>query len=226
MLSRLKHHLLRQSYFFIGYLLFIVSLITTLFFTGKKESSFWINQHWSESQDVFFKYITFLGDGWFAFLVILLLFIFGSKIKWGFYAIAAFLSTAIFTQLLKRSFFSEALRPSLEYYTEFKAGLWHQVEGVDLLGNHSFPSGHATSAFSVFCLLALITNNKKHGLLFLIVAILTAYSRVYLSQHFLEDILVGAIIGGLGGVIIYMLLDQINWSKKLEKGFLNNTIEN
>jgi len=211
MLAKLKVNFSKQPYFFVGYLLFVISICCVLFFFEKKESSFWINQHGNELLDVFFKSITYLGDGLFALFIILLLFIFSPKIKYGFYGVIAFIITATITQVLKRVFFSESLRPSLEYYREFRAELWRLIDGVELLGNNSFPSGHSTSAFSVFCLLALIVKKKYWGFGFFILAFFAAFSRVYLSQHFLEDILVGSFIGCLGTLLVFIALEAIKW---------------
>ena len=213
MLDRIKHNFSRHSFFFIGYLFFLILISSILIFFEKKESSYWINQHGGEILDVFFKYITYLGDGWFAVVVILLLFLLSPKMKFGFYGVIAFVFTALITQFSKRVLFADSLRPSLEYYTEFKAGLWRHIDGVELLGNNSFPSGHATSAFSVFCLLVLVSNNKFWGLILFILACLAGFSRVYLAQHFLEDIFVGSLIGCVGTVIIYSFLENLNWPK-------------
>ena len=84
------------------------------------------------------------------------------------------------------------------------------VDGINMHHSNSFPSGHA-STFFVFCtccalLMAyrftLREQSGKRWLLYgasmlglLLLATLGAYSRVYLSQHFLSDICMGSIIG-------------------------------
>ena len=220
MLQRIKNILSGQVYFFTGYILFLLLLGLVLAVVDKKDSAFWVNQQWNTYLDVFFKYITYLGDGWVAFSVAVILLVFSSKLKYGFYALVSFVFTAGITQLCKRVFFSDCMRPSHEYFTEFNRGVWHRVEGVELLNSNSFPSGHATSAFSVFCLLTLFSKNKFSGGLFFVLALLTSFSRVYLSQHFLEDIYFGSLIGCLGTLLIYVLLDPIKWSEKLNKPLL------
>ena len=224
MLDRIKHNFSRHSFFFIGYFFFLILISGILFFFDKKESSYWVNQHGQEVFDTFFKFITYLGDGWFAVVVILFLFLLSPKIKFGFYGIVAFVFTALITQFSKRVLFADSLRPSNEYYREFKAGLWRQIDGVELLGNNSFPSGHATCAFSVFCLLALISNNKYWGVFLFILAFLAAFSRVYLSQHFLEDIFVGSLIGCVGTLLIYSFLENLRWPKWTNKSIIKRII--
>ncbi|XRO76933.1 phosphatase PAP2 family protein [Methanocaldococcus sp. 10A] len=64
----------------------------------------------------------------------------------------------------------------------------------------SFPSGHTTLAFTLAT--SLLYYSRKIGLLFLIWAILVAYSRVYVGVHYPFDIFAGIIIGILCGYII------------------------
>ena len=85
------------------------------------------------------------------------------------------------------------------------------VEGINLYSGNSFPSGHSSTFFVFFtCIALLLAYRYRHiaehdhqkrfliGLLLLVLlalAALGAFSRVYLSQHFLSDICVGSIIG-------------------------------
>jgi len=203
-LSLLRLNIYNNYIFFIGYLIFLIFCIAILSIYSKTETCILFNGFWSNSQDIFFKYITYLGDGIFAFSIILILFIY--KIRYGIYALSCFSITAIFTQILKRVIFSDVKRPSIELYIDFHNDILHTVEGVNLLSGHSFPSGHSTSIFSISCLMILLFKNKWLSLLSIIIAIFCAYSRVYLSQHFLEDIFVGSIIGCIGTLLIYSFL--------------------
>ena len=217
MFLRIKNIFSNQLYFFVGYALFLVFFGIVLYSFDKKTSSFWINQHWNIQLDLFFKYITHLGDGWSAFVVAVLLILFSPKLKYGIYAIGSFMITAILTQLCKRVFFSDSMRPAHEYFSEFSSGQWHRVDGVELLTTNSFPSGHATSAFSIFCLLTLISKNKSLGIIFIVFASLAAFSRVYLSLHFIEDIYVGSLIGCVGTIIVFIFLDSLKWRSAFEQ---------
>ena len=158
-----------------------------------------------------------MGDGWSAFVVAVLLIFFSPKLKYGIYAIGSFMITAILTQLCKRVFFSDSMRPAHEYFSEFSSGQWHRVDGVELLTTNSFPSGHATSAFSMFCLLTLISKNKSLGIVFIVFASLAAFSRVYLSLHFIEDIYVGSLIGCIGTIIAFIFFDSLKWRNLFEQ---------
>ena len=63
----------------------------------------------------------------------------------------------------------------------------------------SFPSGHTVSSFGA-ATSALITL-KKRGIPFMVLAVLIAFSRLYLQVHYLSDVLVGCLLGCLFAVI-------------------------
>jgi membrane-associated phospholipid phosphatase len=82
------------------------------------------------------------------------------------------------------------------------------VEGVHLrTAMNSFPSGHTSAAFALFACMALISP-RKWAPLWITAAWAVAYSRIYLSQHFLEDILLGSIIGVVSSCAVFMLMNH------------------
>ena len=66
---------------------------------------------------------------------------------------------------------------------------------------NSFPSGHATTAFSAFVALGLLM--PKFSKLFLFIALLIALSRVVLGVHYLSDVIIGGTIGTLWAYYLY-----------------------
>jgi membrane-associated phospholipid phosphatase len=70
--------------------------------------------------------------------------------------------------------------------------------------------------------LAYVFKNKYFQILFAIIACLTAYSRVYLSQHFFADVDCGGIIGITSFIISYYIFKQIknNWFDKTIQSLL------
>ncbi len=64
-------------------------------------------------------------------------------------------------------------------------------------GQTSFPSGHTMAAFGLYGLLTLMLDPKarRWGLLLALLAVLVGFSRIFLVQHFLRDVLGGAIMG-------------------------------
>jgi membrane-associated phospholipid phosphatase len=155
--------------------------------------------------DYFFRTITHAGDGLFmAGIGVILLF---TRIRSGLMVLLTLALSGLIAQLLKKQIFYEALRPGF-----FFKGMdgFHQVPGVELHLRHSFPSGHATTAFALFFLLALINQNKGLQIFFLIAALIAAFSRVYLSQHFLSDVLAGSAIGMFSASIIFLLMNKLS----------------
>jgi len=88
------------------------------------------------------------------------------------------------------------------------------VKGIEFHNHFSFPSGHAATALAIFSLLAILTNRKWLKLFFLLCAVIVSYSRVYLSQHFLEDIIFGSVLGILAVIIFYWYFQRlkITWA--------------
>lgn len=76
--------------------------------------------------------------------------------------------------------------------------------------DYSFPSGHTTSSFAAAAV--IMHNDKKLGTAAYILASLIAFSRLYLYVHFLSDVIFGALLGTVIGVVCSRLLD-----KKFEK---------
>jgi undecaprenyl-diphosphatase len=66
---------------------------------------------------------------------------------------------------------------------------------------NSFPSGHSTTAFSLFMALSFL--QPKFKWLFLLFASLVALSRVALGVHYFSDILVGSLLGTLTSIYLY-----------------------
>lgn len=80
---------------------------------------------------------------------------------------------------------------------------------------YSFPSGHAMSSFSVAAVLWHYGCCYKY--MFLIIALLISFSRIYLFAHYPSDVIAGAVLGTLCGR--YTVLAA---SKYLSKGLLSN----
>lgn len=82
------------------------------------------------------------------------------------------------------------------------------VPGVDLNGGQtSFPSGHTMAAFCMYALMAGLAGGRIPwlGLAFATTAILVAISRIFLVQHFLADVLGGAMTGLLIAWMVWAL---------------------
>jgi undecaprenyl-diphosphatase len=65
---------------------------------------------------------------------------------------------------------------------------------IDKLSSFSMPSGHAISSFSVAFIVVFLVKEKKVYIPILILAIAITVSRVYLSMHYLTDVLLSIVI--------------------------------
>ena len=83
------------------------------------------------------------------------------------------------------------------------------VEGVDLHSTLSMPSGHTSAVFAFCFSLALFCPKWWQKMLCLLIAILVGYSRIYLSQHFLADVLAGSIVGIVAVLILIPLIKKL-----------------
>ena len=152
----------------------------------------WLNGHHNLLFDQFFKYVTLFGDGW--LYVLLAIGFLAYRYAWFLYLLLTIIAQTIFVQIPKRVIFPDEKRPAV-----FFEGLdIHFVEGVQIHSSFSFPSGHSATAFAIATVLMLIFPKLKK-LHFLVgsLAVLAAFSRIYLMQHFLVDTAVGGLIGVL-----------------------------
>ncbi len=99
----------------------------------------------------------------------------------------------------------------------------YQVPGVTVHMHNSFPSGHTATAFAMFTILALIAKSKATQLYWLLLAVLVGISRMYLAQHFMEDVTAGATIGFVVSLIVYFLLCEKYVAAWGERPLMNRT---
>lgn len=185
--------------------LYLITLLSAAYFLLSYDKvlihqmlNYWVG---NAMTNAFYKYFTHVGDGVFAISLGVLVLFFNRKK--GAYVLIAYALAGVTSSLIK--YFFNYVRPFhyFDYYRkQFPLNL---VDGVEMLGERSFPSGHATAAFVVFSALAFSTESKMAKVLFFIIAINAAFSRMYLSQHWLVDIFVGSLIGIVYAIILYFV---------------------
>ena len=201
----------------LAYCVLLTAMLGMMYVYPKPELHMLLNSHHSSVLDTFFKYYTLLAE-WPLYVLALL------PLLWKKYKITLFFAMCELTggailQILKHLISLDRPVSVFENYQDMTLPL---VEGVTMYHSNSFPSGHASTFFMFFTCLVIILayyscqNKEPHNrrtqvefsavsLLLLTLAALGAYSRVYISQHFLSDVCVGSIIGFTTPFLMYYL---------------------
>lgn len=195
----------RNRWFFLPYALTLTVVGTLQLLTTQTQLMRWVNVRNTPIADVFFLYVTYLGDGAFFVIICIILLIYNRRM--GILAFASFALSSLVSLFLKTVVFDGSPRP-LRFF-EHSLSEYHLIEGLDIHSYNSFPSGHTTSAFALFGLLAFLDRRKDRGWVYFLIAALTGYSRVYLFQHFVEDVFVGSLIGTGASMLVYLWLKKV-----------------
>lgn len=184
--------------FFNAYFFLMAIAVFLLIYFSKADGFIVMNPLHSEFLDQVFIYTTYLGDGIFIIAVAIILFF--SKRKFlSLMILSSYLLSGIIAQILK--YFIVEARPA--FYLE-KMNYPYFIDEVTLHNYHSFPSGHTASIFALAAVLAFFIKNKTYSIIFLIIAALVGYSRIYLGQHFMDDVLAGSVIGVFSSIICWL----------------------
>ena len=89
--------------------------------------------------------------------------------------------------------------------------------------DYSFPSGHTAASFAAVTAL-FMSRKKLLGAISCVIAILIAFSRMYLYVHFPTDIIGGVVVGVVAGVAAGLILKAID--KKIAARAAGTDIEN
>jgi membrane-associated phospholipid phosphatase len=209
------------STFLLGYIPIFVLLLILVLTHSKAFIHMAMNSFHTPFLDILMRYWTLLGDG--IILIVFILALTMVSFRYFFTALAAFIFGGVSVQFFKRVFFSDFPRP-MKYFEMNSADFeLYLVPGVELSSWFSFPSGHTATAFAVFFALALLTRSKIGQAGLLLLAIGVGYSRVYLSQHFLMDVVAGSFLGIIMGWLAWRLFRNIDraWMDRS----LNNIIK-
>lgn len=149
--------------------------------------------------DSIVPYLTKLGDGGIFWIIIAIVFIISKKYRLNGIKLGISLLLCLIIGNI-------TLKPLIARIRPFDINT-----GIELLisrpTDFSFPSGHTMSSFAAAII--IYNANKKMGIASLILAVLIAFSRLYLYVHFPSDILAGMVIGTAISFTVIKLVDRI-----------------
>jgi len=190
-------------------LFWICATVLFQYYNGNEIYQF-INIHYSDLGDTIFPFITRIGEFVVIGPVLILFFLLQPKEK---------RNTAFFVTLVLCNVVPILVNTILKnIYLEprpmklFENAEWfHYVAGQPLQYHRSFPSGHTCGVFTFATFLTLNLSNKYKywSIVLFLIALLTGYSRIYLSQHFFQDVFAGSMIGTIFCTITYYTLDKL-----------------
>lgn len=192
-----KNHL---YFFFIPYIFVAVTLFFLILIYKKGELHLILNSFHASLLDFFFTYITEFGATIPFLIAVIYLF---HRLNKSFYILVTLLINSLITNGLKLVFHEP--RPKTFFAQNFPDIPLQFVDGMRIYLKNGFPSGHTSAVFAVMLCIALISKNPLVSAICCIIAIATAYSRVYLSQHFGEDVLLGSVVGITTALAFYPL---------------------
>ena len=201
--------------FFISNLFLLV--IGIFYFLMFGNISITVNTYHPFWPNVFFVNYTFMGDAVFA-LCLSAFFIFYLKRKnQGMALLYAFLFTEILVQLIQNIGNLNAAHLLIEQ------GQYLFLTANTSATDHSaIISGHTAIAFAMVTVLISSTNNLGNQILLLCAALLLGYSRIYLAQNYLTDILSGIATGMFSAIIALYFTHQFKGYKYYYKRFNNS----
>ncbi len=137
--------------------------------------------------DKFFSIFTLLGNRGEIWILIFIVLFFNKKTKSvAIYGFIALVLSALSIEVI--------IKPIIQRPRPFVANPLIELLIKEPFG-YSFPSGHATSSFAAAFFLYL--NKVKYRTVYLLLAILMAFSRLYVYVHYPSDVLVGVLLGML-----------------------------
>ncbi len=218
--KRLSHFYREVGLFLVPYLVILAGCLTIKILYTREQIYFYINSLHTTWGDTIFPLFTDLGDG--LSLIIFALVMALISYRKSFLLLTAYGLTALVAQVLK--FIFDMPRPYL-YFKDQHAKMY-LVKGINMLSYHSFPSGHTVTAFSACITMAYLFRHKFWDIPMLILACCIGYSRMYLSQHFFEDVTAGSAIGVFATLFWLYWLDNkpFLYTAKWQGGILKRAV--
>lgn len=219
---------MRRLYYILSAILLAV-LATLMCIYDKGTLHLMLCDHHTAAGDVFFPIYTQVAE-WGIYVVAVLLMLY--KFGWGCFLLVSNWVAGGIGQIIKH--LAHSPRPVTWFAQHYPDVQLPAIEGIEFKEWNSFPSGHTITFFCLFLVLTLVIEERKPSLLLysstplllIGLAALGAYSRIYMSMHFAEDIFAGIILGvgitALLSLLIPKLQDTRFWNVSIRKSLQAN----
>ncbi|MBQ5574699.1 MAG: phosphatase PAP2 family protein [Bacteroidales bacterium] len=166
-----------------------------------QDITLYLNSMYSDGFDTFFWYVS-LKYTWFIMGALLITFLFVKRkpkeALW--FLLAVVLMIVCADQLCNLCKYTvQRFRPC---WDEEIKDLVHIVND-DRGGKYGFFSAHAAVFFGLAYMTSRFFRNKYFTATIYVIAVMVAYSRIYLGRHYLGDVLVGAVVGTLFAMLAW-----------------------
>ncbi len=201
MIRKLSLLIKNNKFFFTAFTLLVIASCCMLLNYAKETGFVLLNSYHTSNLDKIFLLFTILGNGWCMVVVAAICFLFNRK-RLALLVISSFLLSGLLAQVLK--YFLPEARPGILLEKSYP----YFIQNVTLHSYSSFPSGHSASAFALAAVLTFYFPYKWLSIPLFAYACLVGYSRIYLGDHFLIDVLSGAVIGLVSAIMCWIVVEK------------------
>ena len=164
----------------------------------------WIAEHlWCPFLDRLMPAITHLGDAGIIWILLAILLLYIPKYRKAGFSMAVALLLGLLVCNL-------TLKPICARMRPFDYQLLHFGKEIPLLiptpRDFSFPSGHTNASFAAAT--ALLLRHRRHGMAAMVLAVLIAFSRLYLYVHYPTDVLASVVLGIILALLAHYLVNK------------------
>lgn len=157
----------------------------------------------------FFDFVMYWASDkliWIPLYLFLLILVF-IKLRWkGVFVLLAIAALITLSDQASVHLFKDVFKRFRPCHEPLLDGMVHLVKG-HCGGKYGFVSSHATNVFAIAIFMSFFfkENYRYSTLTLMLWATFISYSRIYLGVHYLGDVLGGAILGGIIGIIVYKI---------------------